>query len=258
MPRLNSYHLSPDLWPADAAPRVLLAGPEARHLLGVLRAKPGDILRLFDGQGRWGLFRLVAVSGKDKAELVAQSLELEPRPASGLVLALGWNKSSRRDWLLEKAVELDALGLLFWQAERSQGEPPASAKGSWREKCVQAAKQCGSAWLPDLGVVAGGVEGLVRVAAKPDGWYDGCYMLDEGAPVDALPDPASLAAGRNLVVIGPEGGLERREAGRLAQAGFKALSLGPRPLRWETAALYCLGLAHFAARTGRNPGSTCA
>jgi len=241
MARLNSYHLLPELWPGQDQARVLLTGPEARHLLGVLRAKPGDTVRLFDGQGRWGLFQLVAVSGKDRAELEAQSLTMEPRPASGLVLALGWNKSSRRDWLLEKAVELDALGLLFWAAARSQGEPPQVAKDSWREKSVQAAKQCGATWLPELGVLAGGVEGLVRVAAE----YDGCYMLDEGATLDARPDPAALAAGRNLVVLGPEGGLERSEAERLARAGFEPLSLGPRPLRWETAALYCLSLAHF-------------
>lgn len=251
MPRLNSYHLPPNLWPEQEATRVLLCGPEARHLLGVLRAKPGDTLRLFDGQGRSGLFELVAATGKDKAELVAQSIRLAPRPDSGLVLALGWNKSARRDWVLEKAVELDALGLLFWKAARSQGEPPPAAKDSWREKCVQAAKQCGATWLPELGVVPGGVEGLVRVAAN----FNGCYMLDEGAPTDALPDPAALASGKNLVAIGPEGGLERHEAERLALAGFKALSLGPRPLRWETAALYCLGLAHFAARTHEHLGT---
>ncbi|MBU1040668.1 MAG: 16S rRNA (uracil(1498)-N(3))-methyltransferase [Proteobacteria bacterium] len=248
MPRLNSYHLPAELWPAQNAPRVRLEGPEARHLLGVLRAKPGDILRLFDGQGRSCLCELVAASGKDKAELAVREQLLEPRPTAGIVLALGWNKSSRRDWVLEKAVELDALGLLFWTAVRSQGAAPPEAKDSWREKCVQAAKQCGSAWLPELGVVTGGVEGLARVAAKPYGCYDACYVLDEGAPIDAQPDPASLAAGRSLMVIGPEGGLERREAEILTRAGFKALSLGPRPLRWETAALYCLGLAHYAAR----------
>lgn len=245
MPRLNSYHLPPKLWPAQEGARVLLTKAEARHLLGVLRARPGDTLRLFDGQGRWGLFQIVAVSGKAQAELVAKSLRVEPRPGSGLVLALGWNKSARRDWLLEKAVELDALGIVFWAAARSQGEPPPAAKDSWREKCVQAAKQCGATWLPELGVVAGGVDGLIRIAAE----HDGCYMLDESAPTSALPDPLRLAAGRNLVVIGPEGGLERAEVERLAQAGFQAVSLGPRPLRWETAALYCLGLAHFAART---------
>lgn len=249
MPRLNSYHIQPDRWPAKETARVLLEGPEARHLLGVLRAQTGDTLRLFDGQGRFGLFQIVAVSGKDKAELAVQTLHLEPRPTSGLVLALGWNKSSRRDWLLEKAVELDALGILFWAGARSQGTPPAEVKDSWREKCVQAAKQCGTSWLPELGVVAGGAEGLARVAAEPGGCYDVCYMLDENAPVDAQPDPASLATGRNLMVIGPEGGLDRRETELLSKAGFKALSLGPRPLRWETAALYCLGLAHFAANS---------
>jgi 16S rRNA (uracil1498-N3)-methyltransferase len=249
MPRLNSYHLPPDKWPAQPGARTVLSGPEARHLLGVLRARPGERLRLFDGLGRHGLFEIVAVLGKDKAEVAAQTLEIDPKPASGLVLALGWNKSSRRDWVLEKAVELDALGLLFWQAVRSQGSPPAEAKDSWREKCVQAAKQCGSAWLPELGIVAGGVDGLARIAASADGCYDACYVLDENAPQDALPDPASLATGSNLVVIGPEGGLERNEAEALVRAGFKPLSLGPRPLRWETAALYCLGLAHFAART---------
>lgn len=243
MARLNSYHLLPELWPAQEGARVQLTGPEARHLLGVLRAKIGDTVRLFDAAGRWGLFQIIAVSGKDRAELSAQSLAVEPRPANGLVLALGWNKSSRRDWLLEKAVELDALGLLFWTAARSQGEPPKAAKDSWSDKCVQAAKQCGAAWLPELGVVPGGVDGLIRIAAD----FHGCYMLDEGAAVEALPDPGLLATGRNLLVVGPEGGLERAEAERLAQAGFKALSLGPRPLRWETAALYCLGLAHHAA-----------
>lgn len=245
MPRLNSYHLPPELWPLAGAPRIALAGPEARHLLGVLRAKPGDTLRLFDGSGRWGLFEIASVPGKARAELAPLSLHHEPRPSAGLVLALGWSKSSRRDWLLEKAVELDALGLLFWAAARSQGEPPPAPKDSWREKCVQAAKQCGPAWLPELGVVAGGVQGLARIAAE----YDGCYMLDEGAATDSLPDPASMASGRSLVVIGPEGGLERGEAALLAAAGFASVSLGPRPLRWETAALYCLGLAHHAART---------
>ena len=121
MPRLNSYHLPPDEWPDNATAPVHLEGPEARHLLGVLRAKPGVELRLFDGAGRSGLFRLVGVEGKASATLEILSLDQEPRPVRGVTLALGWNKSSRRDWLLEKSVELDALGLTFWQAARSQG-----------------------------------------------------------------------------------------------------------------------------------------
>jgi 16S rRNA (uracil1498-N3)-methyltransferase len=242
MPRLNAYHLPPHLWPSDTEAPVALEGPEARHLLGVLRARPGEELKLFDGRGRHGLFRLVAAQGKNRAELAVLSLEFEPAAPRGVTLALGWNKSARRDWLLEKAVEFGALGLMFWQAARSQGETPSEPKDSWREKCVQAAKQCGAHWLPELSVLPGGAEALVRIAAD----FDGCYVLYEKAGPERLLDPRRLAEGRCLVVLGPEGGLDEGEAERIAAAGFAPLSLGPRPLRWETAALSCLALAHHA------------
>jgi 16S rRNA (uracil1498-N3)-methyltransferase len=242
MARLNAYHLPPDKWPARADSCVTLSGPEARHLLGVLRARPGEELRLFDGRGRHGLFRLLAAHGKDRAELMPLMLHAEPAPTRGVALALGWNKSSRRDWLLEKSVELGALGLMFWQATRSQGDVPAEPKDSWRDKLVQAAKQCHAAWLPELSVLSGGADALARIAAD----YDGCYVLYEKAGPEQLLDPQNLATGRSLVVLGPEGGLEEREAQSLVSAGFTPLSLGPRPLRWETAALCCLALSHHA------------
>jgi 16S rRNA (uracil1498-N3)-methyltransferase len=241
MTRLNSYHLPQGEWPGPDG-LALLAGPEAKHLLGVLRARAGETVRLFDGFGRHGLFEITAVFGKAKAELRRQSETLESTPDRGVTLALGWNKSSRRDWLLEKGVELGALGIVFWQSARSQGDVPQEPKESWLDKCVQAAKQCQTAWLPQLSVVLGGVEGLIRVAAE----HDGCYVLYEGSGPEELLDPAELAHGRSLVVLGPEGGLDEREVARLREAGFKTRSLGPRPLRWETAALSCLALAHHA------------
>jgi len=241
MTRLNTYHLPTECWPEEQG-LVRLDGPEARHLLGVLRARTGETVRLFDGFGHHGLFELVSSTGKASAEFRCLTQGVEPAPTRGVALALGWNKSSRRDWLLEKGVELGALGICFWQAARSQGAMPVEPKPSWREKCIQAGKQCQSAWLPALRVVPGGVEGLLRIAPE----YDRCYLLYEVAESGALLDPVRLAAGRSLVVLGPEGGLEQREAARLADAGFILAGLGPRPLRWETAALSCLALAHHA------------
>ncbi len=241
MARLNSYHLPPECWPGPDG-KATLDGPEARHLLCVLRARVGEAVRLFDGVGRHGLFELTTAVSKSKAELRRLSETIEPAPTRGVTLALGWNKASRRDWLLEKSVELGALGILFWQAARSQGDMPGEPKTSWTEKCVQAAKQCQSAWLPELGVLAGGIDALLRIAAD----HDGCYVLYEGAGPQSLLAPKSLVRGRSLVVLGPEGGFEEREAARLTEAGFSLLSLGPLPLRWETAALSCLALAHHA------------
>jgi len=246
MARLNSYHLPHHLWPGQED-LAHLQGQEARHLLGVLRARAGETVRLFDGLGRHGLFEIVEAAGKNLARLRRLSETIEPAPDRGVTLALGWNKASRRDWLLEKGVELGARGILFWQAARSQGDMPREPKESWLDKCVQAAKQCQSAWLPRLDVADGGVEGLLRVAAE----YDGCYVLYEGAAAENLLDPCRLASGHSLVVLGPEGGLEEREAARLAEAGFALASLGPRPLRWETAALSCLALAHHAGLAGQ-------
>lgn len=245
MPRLNSFHLpSPD-WASLNAPGdcVRLEGPEARHLLSVLRAKPGDELRLFDGHGCEGLFALTAAQGKNAADLQALSLTRHEAPAQGITLAIGWNKSSRRDWLLEKSVELGAQGLAFWRANRSQGEPPAEPKASWSDKLVQSAKQCGAVWLPQLSCLADGLSGLARIAAD----YDGCYVLWEGAQASQLLRPEALSLGRTLVVVGPEGGLDVAEADSLAAAGFIHVSLGPRPLRWETAALHCLSLGYHAS-----------
>jgi len=238
--RLNSFHLPAESWPGNQNGPWVLDGPEARHLLKVLRAAPGERLRLFDGQGREGLFVLESAE-RGRALLTPESITALPLPQDRLVLALGWNKSSRRDWLLEKAVELGAWGLAFWRAERSQGEPPTAPKDSWQDKLVQAAKQCANPWLPQLAVIPGGIQGLAAFAQG----FEQCYLCWEKAETRHLPAPGDLGRGRVLVVLGPEGGLEPVEADRLLEAGFRPLSLGPSVLRWETAALLCMGLAHL-------------
>ena len=75
MSRLNSFHLPPALWREP----FILADEEARHLIRVLRARPGDTIRLFDGRGRWGLFRISTITRK-KAELNALSITAAPEP----------------------------------------------------------------------------------------------------------------------------------------------------------------------------------
>lgn len=236
MARLNSFYLSPERWPAPDAEAVL-DGPEARHLLQVLRTPAGSEVRLFDGLGREGRFELLP-GGKKIALLRPLRVEEHPRRPAGLTLALGWNKASRRDWLLEKSVELMADGLAFWRAARSQGEPP-EVKDSWRSKLVQAAKQCGNPWLPDLHCIPGGLDGLIAHGER----FDRRFLLWESPEASALLRPALLASGRSLAVLGPEGGLETEEVERLVAAGFAPVTLGRSVLRWETAALHCLSLA---------------
>jgi len=238
---LRVFYLEPERW---AEPWVL-DGPEAKHALKAVRLGVGDGLRLFDGTGREGEFRIVKV-GKDRAELEVVELREAARPEAQIHLALGWSRQARRSWLLEKAVELGAAGLWFWRAERSQGDPPDEPKEGWIAKMIAGAKQSGNLLLPEAGVIAGGLDGLVEFGRG----FDRRRLCSEAAKAP-LVRPVDLAAqGRILVVVGPEGGLTDEEAAALKKGGFMAVSLGQGVLRWETAALAALGLAFWARAKG--------
>ncbi len=220
---------------------VRLYGGEAHHMHTVLRSRVGDTVRLFDGCGHDGEFRILELR-KNQAQLEALCLKEYPVVKDGLTLAIGWGKSKRRGYLFEKAVELKAQGLAFWMAVRSQGALPDDAKETWQDKCIQAAKQCGNSFLPELTLLQDGLSDLVNFAKG----FDKCYLAWEAEEATDLLSPDQLAGCRTLVVIGPEGGLEEAEARTLIEAGFAPVTLGNSILRWETAATYCLSLGFFA------------
>ena len=240
MARLNSFYLPPEQWPSLVGDTVVLKGDEARHMATVLRTEAGHTVRLFDGAGRAGMFQVREIS-KKRALLEATQLTQSQPPAVGVTLAIGWGKSKRRNYLFEKTVELKGLGIAFWTANRSQGQMPKT-KDVWFEKCVQAAKQCGNPHLPTLDVLSGGMAALIAFAED----FDQCYLAWESETAQVPLTPANLAAGRSLIVIGPEGGLDDDEAASLVKAGFSPVTLGNTVMRWETAATYCLSLGWFA------------
>ncbi|WP_421901924.1 16S rRNA (uracil(1498)-N(3))-methyltransferase [Maridesulfovibrio sp.] len=235
MARLNSFYLSPENWKKP----FVLESSEAKHLGKVLRTRVGDTVRLFNGCGKEGLFTVTEIT-KSKVQLELSEEKTCPDPRN-ITLAIGWNKSSRRNWILEKSVELQTRGLIFFQSEFSQGKVPAEIKESWNEKLVAAAKQCGNAWLPELQTVPGSIEKLIEISTS----YHNKLFLYEKADNDTVPDNSVFAAESTLAVIGPEGGFSPREAESLIENGFKPVSLGSSILRWETAALLCMGTAYL-------------
>ncbi len=238
MASTHNFHLAPEAWRAP----FRLEGPEAHHLVRVLRLKAGAVVRLFDGLGRHGLFRIDAVS-KNAVDLTLQSEQAEPRPTVRCTLAAGFSKALRRGWFMEKAVELEAFALWFWQGEYSQAALPEAEKDSWKASLIAGAKQCGNAWLPELRMLRGSVAALAE--ARPA--FDRAFLLYEGETGGRMLQREDLTApGDILLVVGPEGGFSPREAALLQEAGITAVSLGDRVLRWETAAVLTLGLAWWA------------
>ena len=236
---MHSFHLSPDKWVEP----YTLAGAEAHHLAKVMRIRLNEQVRLFDGQGREGVF-LVTEILRHTVVLGPVDVRVHPPRARSTVLALAWAKGLRRSWLLEKAVELEASALWFWRAEHSQGHIPDDVKQTWQAQCVAGAKQSRNPWLPELTVVPGGVTALAARAKE----FERAFVLWEDQvegrliSVEELREPASA-----LFVAGPEGGFSTKEVAQLRQAGCEPVSLGPRVLRWETAALLCLGLRFWAS-----------
>ena len=233
----RTFYLEPARW----EPPFVLEGQEAHHLARVLRIRSGEEVRLLDGEGREGLFR-VEDSGRQRVTLTLLREWRHPLPEARVVLAAGWTKAARRGWFLEKAVEFEASGVWLWQAERSQFPVPADCKEAWQGQLVAGAKQCRNPWLPELRTYPGGLRDLLQ--AVDEAGVAHRHVLTEKTCGPAFPMESGMLGlpGVTVCLVGPEGGFAPEELALAKAAGFSAFSLGNRVLRWETAAMFCLGL----------------
>lgn len=240
------YH--PDPGPDPVGRKVSLEPGEARHVRS-LRLRPGDEVRVTDGAG--GLWR----ARLEAAEEGARCLLLEPLDAPPLLpveVAFGVAAGDRTLLLVEKAVELGALSLQPVEFRRSRSVADAGRSGAyWRKaerRAVTALKQCGGARLPEIGPVRDLHDYLDRTRRPtPEGppAERGPDVLLDRVGKRRLGDALEGWRGRSTLrlLLGPEGGLEDEERRACHQAGFRPATLGPRILRFETAAVAALAVA---------------
>jgi 16S rRNA (uracil1498-N3)-methyltransferase len=221
LPRL---HVAP---PLSAGVLVTLDAGQANYLGNVLRLKPGDQVLLFDGvSGEW--LASVAEVGKKRMSLAVAQPTRPQEAVPDLALAFAPIKKGRVDWLVEKAVELGVARLQPVVTQRTIVDKLNLER--MRAHIIEAAEQCGRTSLASI-------DAPVKLDAFLRGLDAGraLYFADE---TGGMPATTAFARGPATILTGPEGGFTPDEAQAIRAAPHaKAISLGPRILRSETAAL---------------------
>lgn len=205
---------------------VTLAGPEAHHLARVCRARPDDVICLFNGDGFEYPARVAEITQKHVVVDVTTRVSIVREHPFQLIVAAPMPKGDRGDFLVEKLTELGATKFVPLQTERSVVHPRTSRLENLQRAVVEASKQCGRNVLMH-------VEPLTT-------WTDllACRDLPSARWIgDAAGTPLEYDGGDVAIAVGPEGGLTESEISAALAAGWRKASLGPRTLRVETAAL---------------------
>ena len=210
--------------------RVEIDAAQANYLGNVLRLGEGAELLLFDGTtGEW-LARIVQAA-KKRMTLAVERKTREPETIPDVWLAFAPVKRAQTDWLIEKATELGVARLIPVMTQRTVAERVKLER--LEAIAIEAAEQCGRTRLPEIAKL----RPLKHLLAHRDAART-LYFADETGGEWA---PDAFTAGACMILTGPEGGFteEERLAIRAAPNSV-AVSLGPRILRAETAALAAL------------------
>jgi 16S rRNA (uracil1498-N3)-methyltransferase len=218
--------------PLDGAAEIVIAGTQAHYLMAVMRAKVGDPIRLFDDiSGEW----LAKVEHLGKRDLMLSiEAQLGPRETvPDLWLLTAPIKKGRIDWIIEKACELGVDRIVPVITQRTIVDKVNPER--LRAHLIEAAEQCGRTALPRL-------DEARKLNALLANWpAERTLIFADEAGGGAMAEVA--AKGPAAILIGPEGGFtdEERAAIRALPAA-RGVTLGPRILRADTAAVAAVGL----------------
>jgi 16S rRNA (uracil1498-N3)-methyltransferase len=207
---------------------LVLTGPEAHHLATVLRARPGDAVCLFNGDGAEYGATIAEVHKKQVTLEVSSRRNPKRELEFRLEVAAPLPKGDRGDFLIEKLTELGVSRFVPLRTGRSIVHPRETRIDKLERAVIESSKQCNRNVLMEIGPLTS--------------WDDYCSNSElplvkflghpGGEPISSAELGADLA-----VAVGPEGGFTDEEVSAATIAGWRAIDLGPRVLRVETAAL---------------------
>jgi 16S rRNA (uracil1498-N3)-methyltransferase len=241
MTNLRRFFAPPEQWAGD---RVVLDREETHHLSRVLRLAEGDRVAVCDGQGRaaTAVVRDLASAGGAVLSL-EEEMSIQAESPLAVTLGLGLAKGEAVEQVVRQATEMGVQRLIPFVSTYSEKISPdraARRSARWQRQARESLKSSQRLYLPEISAV----QDFPAVLPGPEEVKFLCYEAErDGGLVSCFnrPRPAGVR-----VLIGPEGGFTPEEVAQAQGAGFQVVSLGPRRLRVETAALTALALLQYA------------
>lgn len=223
-----------------AGESVACTPEQANYLLNVMRLKVDAGIRVFNGRdGEWRA--CIAEAGKRRCTLLCEEMTRAQLVAPDIHYLFAPLKHARLDYMVQKATEMGTARLQPVLTRRTIVARVNEAR--MRANAIEAAEQCNILWVPEVAEPR-------RLIDVLQAWEEGRCLIfcDEAASVESpLAALSDLAPGPLAVLIGPEGGFDPEERAALRAASFtRAISLGPRVMRADTAAVAALALVNAA------------
>jgi 16S rRNA (uracil1498-N3)-methyltransferase len=226
---------------------AVLSRTDSKHISSVLRLKPGAHIVLFDGTGTEYEAEIIAAASDRVSVSILGCVATNSESPACITVAQGFLKEKKMDELVRALTELGINRWIPFFAERSVPHPSehrlSARTDRWRTIAREALKQCRRSTPPEI-LSAGSFDDVIRLSEENE-----LKIAFWEKAVDTIPAALNGEAGRAyhriFVLLGPEGGLTETEILSATAAGFKAVTLGPRILRAETATIAACSLVQY-------------
>jgi len=240
MNSISRYYLPRKSWITET---LILTGGEAHHCTRVLRSKVGDLVEVFDGEGKSQKGKISELSKEKVVIDPTEEVKISER-SSEIHLCQSIPKGGNMELIVQKAVELGVASIqpLITENTVARSEQLKKKQEKWQRIALEACKQCGQDFLPEVKEALQFSEFIkdpelrsLNIVAALHPARVKFSDLFKGDKVNKGVTSASL-------IVGPEGDFSSIEYEQLLDRGYQPVSLGDIVLRVETATLYCLSV----------------